>query len=55
MYKRMRLVALALTAAAAVAIAGGVTHAITEIGGGGEQIATTPSGNGAEPDRPERG
>jgi Collagen triple helix repeat (20 copies) len=35
MHKRMRRVALALTAAAAVAIAGGVTYAVADIGGGG--------------------
>jgi hypothetical protein len=37
-------VLLALTAVVIVAIAGGVTHAVAEIGGGGEPIATTPSG-----------
>jgi hypothetical protein len=31
----MRRVALALTAAAVVAIAGGVTHAVADIGDGG--------------------
>jgi Collagen triple helix repeat (20 copies) len=35
MHKRTRRVALALTAAAAVAIAGGVTYAVADIGGGG--------------------
>jgi hypothetical protein len=35
MHKRMRRVALALTAAAVVAIAGGVTYAVADIGGGG--------------------
>jgi hypothetical protein len=35
MHKRIRRVALALTAAAVVAIAGGVTYAVADIGGGG--------------------
>jgi hypothetical protein len=35
MHKRMRRVALAFTAAAVVAIAGGVTYAVADIDGGG--------------------
>jgi hypothetical protein len=35
MHKRMRRVAFAFTAVAVVAIAGGVTYAVAQVGGGG--------------------
>jgi hypothetical protein len=44
MRRRVRRTALVVTAVVIVAIAGGVTYAVAEIGGGGEPIGTTPSG-----------
>jgi hypothetical protein len=41
MHKRMRRVALAVTAAAVVATAGGVTYAVADIGDGGVINAVT--------------
>jgi hypothetical protein len=46
MHKRMRRVALAFTAAAVVAIAGGVTYAVADIGGGGVINGCYKSQNG---------
>jgi hypothetical protein len=46
MRKRFRRVALAITAVAAVAIAGGVTYAVAEIGGGGVINGCYKSQNG---------
>jgi Collagen triple helix repeat (20 copies) len=46
MHKRMRRVAMAFTAAAVVAIAGGVTYAVADIGGGGVINGCYKSQNG---------
>jgi hypothetical protein len=46
MHKRMRRVALAFTAAAVVAVAGGVTYAVAQIGGGGVINGCYKSQNG---------
>jgi hypothetical protein len=46
MHKRMRRIALAFTAAAVVAIAGGVTYAVADIGGGGVINGCYKSQNG---------
>jgi hypothetical protein len=54
MRRRIRRVALAVTAVAVVAIAGGVTYAVADIGGGGEPIATKPPVPPAQPARSAR-
>jgi hypothetical protein len=46
MRRRFRRVALAITAVAAVAIAGGVTYAVADIGGGGVINGCYKSQNG---------
>src|SRR5512132_1593925 len=46
MHRRFRRVALALTAVAVVAIAGGVTYAVADIGGGGVINGCYKSQNG---------
>ena len=54
MHTRIRRVALAVTAVAIVAIAGGVTYAVAEIGGGGVINACYKSGSDDDDDDADR-
>jgi hypothetical protein len=55
MHKRVRRVALALTAVVVVAVAGGVTYAVAQIGGGGVINGCYKSGSRGDDDDDDRG